>query len=149
MENDCTHFSNLKPPLSPNLYEVEIYKKYIGTDRFEKVLLLGYTKELIDLATIAIDINPINHPKVKKGNWFDISDNYDVIMGDGVLNLVGGSLVDKLLSFTNLIIIRFFPEKLECMKYATYFKNDVFLSTPPTLKIETNKSWILVWDKRQ
>lgn len=142
------HFSSLSPPLSPNNEEVEIYKKYASSHK--SILLLGYTKELLDLATIAIDINPIENDKVVKGDWFDIEDKYDVIIGDGVLNLVGGTLADKFIEkkLCKTLIIRFFPEKLENMRYATYFKDELILNNHPTFIIPTNKSCIFVWDVR-
>jgi len=142
--NDLAHFSNLSPPLSPNKEEIEIYKTHIPVN--STVLLLGYTKELLDLADTAIDINPIPHEKVKRGNWFDITDVYDVIIGDGVLNLAGGILVEKLLKYTRkILIIRFFPEKLKEMKYATHFKETLINIKEPDIVIPTNESCILIW----
>lgn len=139
------HFSKLVPPLAPNETEVALYDNLIGQNR-ERVLLLGYTKQLLHLSTEALDLNPPPESKVAKGNWFDIAEPYDVIIGDGVLNLVGGSLVEHLKRFCSKLIIRFFTDKIEGMKYATYFKNNTVI-LEPSREIETQKSCkILVWE---
>jgi hypothetical protein len=131
-------------PLYPNENEVKIYEKYKGNG---KVLLLGYTKQLIHLCDVAMDINP---PKtlenIIKQDWFTIKEHYDTIIGDGVLNLVGGDLVQYLSNHCNTLIIRFFTEKINGMKYATQFKSntnfllpDIIIDTDPLCKI-------LIWD---
>lgn len=144
---DSDHFNNLSPPLSPNEYEVSIYEKYKGTN----TLLLGYTKQLVYLCNIAIDLNPpLNYnEKIIKQDWFTINEHYDVIIGDGVLNLVGGDLVKHLSSYCNTLIIRFFTNKINGMKYATYFRDntsfllpDIIIDTQPSCKI-------LIWHFRQ
>jgi hypothetical protein len=144
---DINHFNNLSYPLAPNEHEVSIYTKYInGT-----TLLLGYTKQLIDLCDVAIDLNPpLNPPlnlnnKIIKQDWFTITGHYNIIIGDGVLNLVGGKLVQYLSTHCNTLVIRFFTEKIDGMKYATYFKyNTEFLL--PDIIIDTQTSCkILIW----
>ncbi len=150
------HFSNLSPPLAPSFLDVEIYRRYIP--KSSKVLLLGYTKELLEFADACLDINPPNtitdntgrNIKIIKGNWFDdfISKEYgeyDVIIGDGVLNLVGGDLVDHLLKFCNTLIIRFFTKKLEGMKYATYFRNNTKFILPDT-QSHIDSQIFLIWN---
>ena len=150
MIDDIDHFSNLPLPLYPNEYEVSIYEKYKVTG---KVLLLGYTKQLIHLCDEAMDINP---PKINKTNkniinqdWFTITEYYDTIIGDGVLNLVGGELVEFLSKHCDTLIIRFFTEKINGMKYATQFRyNTSFLL--PDIIIETQPLCkILIWNFRQ
>jgi hypothetical protein len=146
---DSNHFSNLFPPLSPNEKEVSLYEELIGGGTFESsVLLLGYTKELLGLATTALDINPPvpSNPKIKTGDWFNIAEHYDVIIGDGVLNLVGGNLVEHLSKHCSKLIIRFFDEKLERMKYATHFRDNTPMLKPGA-EYETQKSCrMLVWN---
>lgn len=159
MISDTDHFSNLQPPLAPNNTEVDIYVKYIkGTS-----LLLGYTSQLISLCTDSMDINPpesglpsINPLKEElsisrntiKQDWFTIDKFYNTIIGDGVLNLVGGSLVEYF--FTNklcdTLIIRFFTEKIDGMKYATYFSHNTNFKISPNIVIDTQaKCQILIW----
>lgn len=145
MEEYVNHFSNLTPPLSPNKLEINIYSQYILPE--SRTLLLGYTKELYELCDEAIDLNPpLLDSKIIQGDWFKIDRFYDTIIGDGVLNLVGGDLVTYLSTHCRRLIIRFFTEKNPGMKYATQFRlNTEFLL--PDIMIETQlKCKILVWD---
>lgn len=142
--NDIEHFNNLPPPLYPNCEEVEIYRKYKGDG---KTLLLGYTKQLIHLCDIAMDLNPpTTRTDIVKKDWFSITEQYDTIIGDGVLNLVGGDLVQYLSQYCNTLIIRFFTNKINGMKYATQFRyNTNFLL--PDIIIDTQPSCkILIWN---
>jgi len=147
MDTYVSHFENLTPPLSPNDIEVSIYKDLIGDS--SDVLLLGYTKELLFLATTAVDLSYTGtNPKVKIGNWFDIVERHDVIIGDGVLNLAGDKLLGHLLGLCKcMLIIRFFTKKLKGMRYATYFRGNMSpLIPPPDLVFKTQESCeILVW----
>lgn len=141
------HFSTLKPPLAPNYAEVNLYRQEVyGSQR---TLLLGYTKELLSLCDTAIDINPPIEVKsiVTCGDWFDIKDHYDVIIGDGVLNLVGGSLVRHLFEkgCCNKLVIRFFTEKIEGMKYATYFQHNTDMIMPNEVIKTQDKCVLLIW----
>jgi hypothetical protein len=143
---DSNHFNNLPLPLYPDAKEVSIYEQYIKSS--DTVLLLGYTKQLINLSTKAIDLNPIND-KIIKQDWFSVNEHYDVIIGDGVLNLVGGELVTHLSKYCNTLIIRFFTDKIEGMKYATYFKSNTSFLLPDII-IDTNPSCkILIWNCKQ
>lgn len=147
MRLDSDHFNNLTPPLAPNENEINIYKTYINP---QSTLLLGYTKQLINLCTVAMDLNPpTSNPKIILQDWFTINTFHDVIIGDGVLNLVGGSLVSHLSTHCNTLVIRFFTDKITGMKYATYFQSntsfllpDVIISTQPQCKI-------LIWNFHQ
>jgi hypothetical protein len=145
MLSDSNHFNNLPLPLYPDPKEVSIYEQY--TTSSNNILLLGYTKQLIHLSTKAIDLNPINDTIIKQ-DWFSVNEHYDIIIGDGVLNLVGGELVTHLSKYCNTLIIRFFTDKIEGMKYATNFKfNTSFLL--PDVIIDTNPSCkILIWHFR-
>ena len=141
------HYSNLSPPLAPNDYEVGIFKKYVidSIGKSEKgCLLLGFTKELIHLADEAVDINPPPNcnKKIRSDDWFNINQYYDVIIGDGCINMVGGKLIDHLSQFCGTLVIRFFMDKLPDMKYATRFRHntpfllpDVIIETQPLCKI--------------
>ena len=147
---ESKHFANLSPPLSPNEKEVSLYKELIGDRQISKsVLLLGYTKELLDLSTTAIDINPPEshiNPKIKVGDWFNIREYYEVIIGDGVLNLVGGSLVEHLSKYCSKLIIRFFESKLKGMKYATHFRDNTSMLKPNVEYKTQDSCTILVWN---
>lgn len=119
---DTPHWQNLRPPLSPNEEEVAIYaKKCMGLG---PVCLLGMTKELAHLCDYMVDLNPISQPKpVIKSDWtsFSVSVPAEVVIGDGVLNLVGPGLVDHLLKFHDRVVCRVFKRKFDGMKYATHF----------------------------
>ena len=138
-KTDAEHFNTLKPPLAPNDFEVAIYERMSTIN----TLLLGYTKQLLRFCTHSIDINPPNHMRISdkciKGDWFQINRHYDTIIGDGVLNLVGGSLVKHLSKYCNTLVIRFFEEKLPNMKYATHFKHNTEM-LPPDEIIKTQKN---------
>ena len=141
---DIDHFNNLNPPLCPNNDEITVYKKHLGTG---KKLLLGYTKQLINLCDDAMDLNPPANliSSIIKQDWFTITDFYDTIIGDGVLNLVGGKLVQYLSTHCNTLIIRFFTDKIDGMKYATNFRNNTIFMLPDTI-IHTQPSCkILIW----
>lgn len=146
---DSQHFDNLPLPLYPNEQEVALYKKYIQAS--DNVLLLGYTKQLIDLCDVAMDINPPTPhcKKIIKQDWFTLDTKYNIIMGDGVLNLTGGDLVQYLSKYCDTLIIRFFTDKIDGMKYATHFKyNTSFLL--PDIIIDTQPSCkILIWHFHQ
>ena len=90
--------------------------------------------------------NPIeiNKPTIKC-NWNDLDLKFDVIIGDGVLNLEGLQLVDKMLKLSNKFISRVFMKKQIGMKYATFFP-----STFPNSKliIPTQQDiCIVIWQK--
>ena len=91
---DINHFDTLIPPLAPNSYEVSLY----NTHKRNRTLLLGYTKQLMDIACVSMNINPPERYKniTIKQDWFTINEYYDTIIGDGVLNLTGGELVTYL-----------------------------------------------------
>lgn len=143
----CEHFMNLSPPLAPNQDEVDIYTRFVKNNSFEKgCLLLGFTKELIHLADHAIDINPPQPIfNVEKGDWFDISTYYDVIIGDGCINMVGGHLVEHLSKWCGTLVIRFFTDRLQEMKYATRFRNNTPFLLPDEIIDTQDKCKILVW----
>ena len=144
---DIDHFSNLPLPLYPNDDEVAIYKTHM---RNGKNLLLGYTKQLIHLCDIAMDINPPEtHKNIIKQDWFTITEYYDTIIGDGVLNLVGGDLVQFLSKHCKTLIIRFFTDKIDGMKYATYFESNTNFLLPNIIIDTQPQCKILIWNFQQ
>jgi len=146
-QTDSAHFDNLRPPLSPDQSEVRLYEEYV---RGPSILLLGYTKELSHLASDSIDLNPpAERTDVTKGNWFEIKGSYDTIIGDGVLNLVGGSLVEYLSHRTKRLVIRFFTEKIEGMKYATFFRHNTSFLLPDHIIDTKDKCRLLIWNFNQ
>jgi len=140
---DIEHWQNLKPPLSPNEYEIEIYKHHIKG--CGPICLLGMTKELVKFCDFMVDLNPIKQERpVIKCDWSKINQNVDVVIGDGVLNLAGLDLVDNLLNVTNKLICRVFLKKLQGMKYATHFPTKFPKST---MVIPTQENVVIViWE---
>lgn len=141
---DTNHWQNLNPPLSPNEYEVELYKHH--TKGFGPVCLLGMTKELINLCDFMVDLNPIKQTKpVLKHDWAEINEWSEVVIGDGALNLSGLSLVDKLFKNSNKVICRVFLKKLDGMKYATHFPTEF---PGASLVIPTQENVVMVvWER--
>lgn len=140
---DTRHWQNLKPPLSPDEREVEIYAQYCGEEK--PVCLLGMTKELIHLCDYMVDLNPIPQEKpVIKSGWEDFREDASVMIGDGVLNLVGPELVTKLSKRCRRLVCRVFLDKLDGMKYATHFPN-IFPEAREVIKTQKNIA-IVIWN---
>lgn len=143
MNKDIEHWQNLQPPLCPNLYEIEIYKHHVKG--YGPVCLLGMTKNLQDLCEYMVDINPIKQSKpVIKQNWNEFNGYAEAIIGDGVLNLEGLQLVEKLNKICKKLICRVFLKKFDWMKYATYFPTNFPNSS---IVIPTQKDIsIVIWE---
>jgi hypothetical protein len=140
--SDTGHWQNLTPPLAPNPEEVKIYE---GLCEQGPVVMLGMTKELVHICEYMVDLNPIPQTKpVVKSEWADFNGLAGTIIGDGVLNLAGLSLVDKLMPICDRIVCRVFLKKLEGMKYATHFPT----SFPGSSRITHTQPGvaIVVWD---
>lgn len=144
MIQDTQHWQNLKPPLSPNEYEVELFK--LHTSGISPVCLLGMTKELIPLCDFMVDINPIPQNKpVIQSDWGELDQKSSVIIGDGILNLAGIELIDHLLKLANKIVCRVFLKKLDGMKYAQHFPQKF---SGAELVIPTQENIVMViWDQ--
>jgi len=144
MIHDTQHWQNLKPPLSPNEYEISLFKFH--THGLNPVCLLGMTKELIPLCDFMVDLNPIEQNKpVIKSDWKQLDKKSSVIICDGGLNLTGLELVDHLLQLTEKIVCRVFLKKLEGMKYAEYFPQE-FFGAELVIPTQENVA-IVIWNK--
>jgi hypothetical protein len=146
------HFMHLKPPLAPNNYEIEIFDKYVNDIKLNgqfnnECLLLGFTKELLYLADKGIDLNPPpnSDTKIEKGDWFNVDSYYDIIIGDGCINMVGGNLVEHLSKFCGTLVLRFFVDKFPEMKYATQFRHNTPFLLPDTIIDTQPFCKILIW----
>ena len=144
MINDTNHWQNLKPPLAPNPYEVELFKFHIN--QLRPVCLLGMTKELIPLCDFMVDLNPISQNKpVIKSDWKELDKQSSVIIGDGVLNLSGLDLIYSLLKLTTKIVCRVFLKKLNGMKYAQHFPKE-FLGSELVIPTQENVAMV-IWSR--
>jgi hypothetical protein len=144
MIKDLEHWLDKDPPLSPNEYEIELYKHH--SKGHGPVCLLGMTKQLQPLCDYMVDLYPIKQTKpVLKMNWNDFDQYADLIIGDGVINLEGLQLVNKLLKNCNKLICRVFLEKFSWMKYATHFPKE-FPGSSLVIPTQENIA-IVIWEK--
>jgi len=144
--NDSAHWQQLQPPLSPCTGEVTIYQQQLNG--FKPVYLLGMTKELVPLCDVAVDLNPraIGKPTLDC-DWNNLEIQAGAIIGDGVINLAGMALVEKLLQCCDRLVCRVFLQKLPGMKYATHFPQHF---PGASLVLPTQEHVVIVvWDKRQ
>lgn len=139
---DSDYWSSLEEPKAPNKQEVELFRKF----KTGKTLLLGETKQLIPLCNEAIDLYP--QSIARQGDWFALEDQYDTIIGDGVLNLVGFDLVSKLREHCKTLILRSFTHEIRYVypwKYAQYFFN--FPLDESCINIWTQKGCVMtIWE---
>jgi len=116
---DTQHWQNLQPPLAPNAVEVAIYSRHIEGRR--PVCLLGLTKSLLPLSDVTVDLAD---GATIKSNWNDLTGSYGAVIGDGVLNLEGLQLINRVAKVTSRFVARVFTKKLPGMKYATIFPTE-------------------------
>ena len=103
------------------------------------------TKELQHLCDYMIDLHPIKQTKpVIKKNWNSFNEYVGCIIGDGVLNLEGLQLVDKLISKCDKLICRVFLEKFSWMKYAKHFPKE-FVNAKFVIPTQENIC-VVVWE---
>lgn len=139
---DPEYWNTLTPPRSPNDYELSIYKKHIKG----KVLLLGETSKLREIADEGLDLFPTDF--ARKGNWNNIDGFYDTIIGDGVLGFEHGlSLIDNVKNHCNRFICRSFGQELK-NEYVWYYTKHFFDEFPNSSEvIKTQKGcYIVIWD---
>ena len=131
---DDEHWSSLIPPLSPSGTDVTIYKAFLDPGT---TLLLGHTKELLYIADVALDLNPIiADSKIVTGNWINNTVQYSNILCDGGLTL-SKELCDAILDMASKhcanFISRVFDRRLAGMKYATYFPTEYDFAIKPSM----------------
>lgn len=143
MIKDLSYWQNLSPPMCPNPYEVELYRHHVKG--YGPVCLLGMTKELQHLCEYMIDSNPIkqNKPVLKK-DWNEIDTYSEVLIGDGILNLEGLQIVDKLIKNCEKLVFRVFLKKFSWMKYAKHFP-DKFPNAKMVIPTQEDIA-IVVWE---
>lgn len=141
--NDTQHWHGQSPPKAPNDFEIEIYKNFL--ENRTPICLFGMTKELVPLCDLAVDLNPVEIGKpTVKCNWNDYKIKTDVIIGDGILNLEGLELVDKLSNVCNRLVCRVFLEKMTWMKYAKHFPKS--FPNSDTLIYTQKDIAIIIWN---
>jgi hypothetical protein len=110
------------PPLAPSESDVLIYK---GDLLPGETLLLGCTRQLLELSHEQMDIDPwYSGPNVIKQEWTTNTKQYTNIIGDGVLNLTK-ALSDGVLRMCSktcrVFVARSFNRRLETMRIAAHF----------------------------
>lgn len=133
---DKNYWANLAPPLAPSKKDVDIYKKYLLPG---STLLLGSTRQLINLSNVQMDIYPQDYlPNPIQQNWLSNNLYYDNIIGDGVTAFTK-ELCDGVIEMASKcckrLIIRSFNKKLPTMRIAAYFPSlEDFIIRPTEFK---------------
>ncbi len=147
MHTDKEYWTTLYPPVSPSEANVELFRHLIVGDT---VLLLGSTKQLLDIATTAYDLCPkYDSHKIINRDWRTLSSHFDTIIGDGVFNF-SKDLTDEVLSlaskYSQRLVVRSFIKHPTKPKYATNWPQpDAFAITPKI--IESSEFYnFYVWD---
>lgn len=112
-------------------------------------MLLGNTRLLMPLCTVAMDSDPfIDDPRVVQQDWTTNTNRYDVIIGDGVLNFTA-ELADELLHMASrncgTFVVRAFSERLPIMRIADNFPVAGDFEISPTDVIERDSYRFFVW----
>jgi len=144
---DKSHWSKIWPhPYSPSEEDVQLYKNYMveGTS-----LLLGCTRQLVNLSNKQMDIDPfLDAPTVIVGDWTKNTTYYDNIIGDGVVNFTK-ELEEKLLKMSSKyckrFIVRAFNYKLDKMRIAANFPKAEDFSIKPTEIKKFKEYTFFVW----
>ncbi len=141
------YWQNLQYPLAPSIENVETFKKYKedGT-----CLLLGCTKNLIQLSDVQMDTMPwYEAPSVIIQDWRTNTTFYNNIIGDGVMVFekeLSDSILEMASKYCNVLIIRSFNYKLPTMRIAKYFPTENDFAIYPTV-VEKYKDYsFYVWN---
>ena len=147
MHDDLNFWCNLQWPASPNDNDVQIFKEY----SYGKTLLLGSTKQLLTLCDEAWDLNPkYDNCKIIHKDWLTINEQWDTIIGDGVL-CFDKTFTDQLLTLLTQncdnLVIRSFLNPSWVTKYATYFPRYYELDPQPTVIPINNIYAFYIWNR--
>jgi hypothetical protein len=134
-------------PLTPDAEDVDVFRSYIGED--DTVLLLGNTRLLMPLCTAAMDTDPfIDDPRVIQQDWTTNATQYDVIIGDGVLNFTA-DLADALIQMASqhcrTFVARSFSTRLPIMRIADNFPIATDFAIAPNEVIERDLYRFYIW----
>lgn len=146
MHDDYEFWRN-PPGGSPSEQDKQLFKSLIVGDR---VLLLGSTKILLDLATDAYDLCPKwDDSKIQDRNWLTLDTYYNTIIGCGPFNFTK-ELTDKLFPILqkncSRLVIRVIIRPYWKTKYAQYFPEPADFTIPPEVINETSTHRFCVWN---
>lgn len=109
--------------MTPNEADVAVFVEEIGDAK--SVLLLGNTRALFPLCTVAMDIDPfINDPRVIRQDWRTNTVHYDAMIGDGLLNFdpaLTREVLEMAQKYCDTLVVRTFTRLLPPMRVATFF----------------------------
>lgn len=141
------YWAGLLPPLAPSKEDVDLYSKYLLAG---STLLLGSTRQLIDLSDVQMDIDPQDYvPNPIKQDWAANTENYTNIVGDGVTaftkELCDG-VIEMASKHCKRLIVRSFNRKLPTMRIAAYFPGVKDFTILPSSYIEFEDYTFYVWN---
>ena len=148
MNSDVAWWTNLVPPAAPSDADVATYKQFIVGPN---VLLLGSTKELLDLATVAYDLHPkYDNPKIFDRNWITVDSTFDTIIGDGVFvfdEQFNFDIVELVSKHCKRFIVRSFVyPPVWPARYAKVFPKKEDFEIEPTVIKSTATYIFFMWD---
>jgi len=149
MVNDKTYWDKLSWPAAPNQDDYAIFASYcVG-----KVLLLGSTKLLLPLCTVAWDLHPVyDDTKLIVKDWFSLDEHWDTIIIDGGLSFgkeFTETLLPIILKHCDRFISRTFLNPNWPTKYAVYFPQAHEL-TPIPFEHPINEVYTFyIWNNKQ
>lgn len=113
-------------------------------------MLLGSTRELLNLCDVALDVDPVYaDKKIIVGDWLENTMFFENIIGDGVLNF-NEDLCNKLLKMAekncSQFMVRAFNYRLPIMQVADYFPSVYDFSMKPKLIFASNEYSFYQWN---
>lgn len=139
--------SDLPLPLSPSKDDVEVYRQYLkqGT-----TLLLGCTRQLIELSDEQMDIDPwYTASTVIVQDWTQNTKHYTNIIGDGVFSILTKERSNEVLKMCSkhcaTFILRSFNKKLPIMRIAAHFPTVEDFSIKPSIVQPYKDYTFYVW----
>lgn len=143
-----SYWGSLIPPLAPSSNDVKIFLDNIIGDN---VLLLGCTKSLLPISSIALDQDPYySDSKIVIGDWLENTICVDTIIGDGCMNILtqddANNLVSMAKNHSSRLIIRSFISYFPIMKVAFNFPTIESFDKKPTVVYKDNFAQFFIWD---
>ncbi|MCK9415770.1 hypothetical protein M0Q97_03815 [Candidatus Dojkabacteria bacterium] len=140
MKEDHEFWENLTEPKIPNDYEVSVYKNYIKG----RTLLLGETKKLRQIVDKGLDLFPTDF--AEKGDWFELKEHFDTIIGDGVLNFeYGFTLLEYIKPYCDRFVCRVFMPELKIFLQESMLKISMINFLVVQLLIKHKKVVVLLY----
>lgn len=148
MHNDIAYWTSHVPPAAPSVEDVAVYKEHlVGSN----ILLLGSTKQLLDLCTVAYDLCPkYDDARIIDRNWATIDSQFDTIIGDGALCFgkeFSLALLDTISKHCKRLVLRSFIQPPVKPKYATFWPQPDDFHIAPTKVIKVTEIYnFYIWD---